>query len=286
LIEFITGDDIYAEILMMRTYDTRTIVLLEGQDDEQALDIHVDSVTAICINSFGKPNVLRAIGIVGETNTSRVLAVVDRDWDDTIGGISSSPNLVYSEHYDLDATVIAVEGVLERIVYAHGIKERINADLEGRGDVTLISIVEDICCPIGILRYLSVSKNWELSMREFPIVEVIDIPAMGVDQKKLVQLAMARSKSATVVELDVLSALVQAHSSAVDKFYYCGGHDVRSVLAVLINKRWGGHSGRKSIGSAIRSTLSCAVLCATSLYSAVATWATANGTRVWSCEAD
>ncbi|RZQ61622.1 DUF4435 domain-containing protein [Amycolatopsis suaedae] len=284
--ELITGDDIYAAILMFRTIDNRTIVLLEGQDDQQALDIHIDEHSATSINCFGKPNVLRAVGVADEVKMARVLAVVDRDWDDKLGGLSSSPNIVYTEHYDLDATMARVDGVLDRVAHANGSKEVIQDDLSLSAYASISEVVIAASSKVGLLRFLSVSRNWELNMREFPIVEVLDYAAgnCGVDPVRLVSLAMRRSKEATALENDVLVAFVEADFEEVDRYYYCCGHDLRAVLAALINSRWGGSGcGKKSIGVGIRTALSCAVLIATRLYSDVVAWAIENKTRVWSC---
>src|SRR3569833_432884 len=160
--ELITGDDIYAQMLMLRMSDARTFLLLEGEDDQRALDVHIDDESAASINCFGKPNVMRAVGIADERQTRRVLAIVDRDWDDRLGGQSSSPNIVYTDWYDLDATIASIEGVVDRIVYANGRKEDIKADIEESQHGSARDMIVAADSMVGLLRFLSVSGGWNL----------------------------------------------------------------------------------------------------------------------------
>ena len=284
--ELITGDDIYAQMLMLRMSDARTFVLLEGEDDQRALDVHIDDESAASINCFGKPNVMRAVGIADERQTRRVLAIVDRDWDDRLGGQSSSPNIVYTDWYDLDATIASIEGVVDRIVYANGRKEDIKADIEESQHGSARDMIVAAASMVGLLRFLSVSGGWNLNMREFPVVDVLDPDnsKMGIDPDRLVALAMRRSKMATSLESDVLAAFKRAESQVSDRYYYCCGHDIRSVMSALTNSRWGGKRfGRTQVGSAIRVALTCIVLASTRLYALVSEWAQLNRTKVWSC---
>lgn len=42
MIEHLTADDLFAQVLLIRTVDDRTIMMVEGQSDEAVLGPHVD----------------------------------------------------------------------------------------------------------------------------------------------------------------------------------------------------------------------------------------------------
>src|SRR5664280_1216328 len=77
--ELLTGDDLFSEIVMRRTADPRTVIVLEGPSDCVTLDIFLDDTSCYSIDANGKSSVLRVIECSETTSTKRVLGVVDND---------------------------------------------------------------------------------------------------------------------------------------------------------------------------------------------------------------
>lgn len=127
--EGLSGDDIFAELMMLRTADARTFVLLEGPSDCRALDPHVESRSARTLPAYSKSALERTITLVDRRGLERTLGILDRDWVDVIYPPMESDNVVYTDDYDLDATILLSGDVFERLISSVTNRERREAHM-------------------------------------------------------------------------------------------------------------------------------------------------------------
>jgi hypothetical protein len=278
---WITGDDLFNELAMQRTTDRRTFVLLEGPTDCQALDPHVDEARAVTFPGYSKSVVKKALTLADDRQLARVLAVLDRDWVGLLESPLPSPNVVYTDDYDLDATMLFAGDVLERVVSAHSDRDARGDDLDASGS-SVSTLLVDIAAHVGILRFANERDGLGINCQKFPVHAAMGPTAASVDVTALVRIAIGRSPHATAVEVDVVRLVTEEHGQAAERRRYCNGHDLASALSALC-KRWGVVISRANLEAAIRSAFSCADLRRTTLYRAMATWAQDNGTLVWNC---
>ena len=279
-----TGDDLFAEILMLRTADSRAIMLLEGASDCQVLDTHVEPDTAITLPGYSKTAVERAIELIDASAVPRVLAVLDLDWVGILSGPSESANVVYTDYYDLDATVFLTGDVLVRVIAATTDRERVGAYVESTG-LPLKETVIRMAAKIGLGRYVSCRDQLKIPFRDFPTHAAIAQADDDVDLGRMTTIAVGRAAEPAIQQHEFLRRVRAALGTSPDLSRYCSGHDIAAALAHLVRRRLGGGSlSRKTMEQFGRAALSCETLRQTALYTNVAAWAQAANTQVWSCE--
>ena len=280
----ITGDDLFAEVLMLRTADPRTIVMLEGPSDCQALDTHVDNTAAHTIPGYSKAAVERAIQLADTAALQRVLAILDLDWVGLLDQPLVSANVVYTDAYDLDATIFLAADVMARVVATTTDRERVETYISLAG-LPLRDTVVRIVGKVGLGRFISCRDRLEIPFRDFPVNIVLTENRNDVDMQQMVTVALGRAGNSSVHQADFLTKIRETLNTTRELSRYCSGHDIATVLAHLVKSRLGGNSiSRATMEQFGKAALSCAALQQTVLYSAVATWATQAETRVWNCE--
>jgi hypothetical protein len=277
----LTGDDLFNLLMMLRTTDKRTFVVLEGDTDCEALDPHVNERAAATFPAHSKSAAERTLELIDHNGMPRVLVIVDRDWVGTLESPRQSPNVVYTDDYDLDATILFAGSVLDRVVSTHSRRDVREAYLAGTG-LSVEETLIDLTSPVGFLRFASERDALGLNCRAFPVHEVLAPTCDRVDVARLSRIAVKRSPNSVVAEAAVVRVVESRGSATQDPRYFCGGHDLAAALAALL-KQWGGSSSRAMIERAARAALSCADLMTTQLFAAVADWARARGVTVWSC---
>ncbi len=268
----------------MRVVDPRTVVLLEGLSDCQALDPHVDNRQCRTIPGHSKSAVEQAVSLAEQAGVERVLAVVDADFVGVLTTTSESSNVVYSDGYDLDATITLAGDVFERVLAATTDRDRV-AEHNARTGVSCREGVVRVAGKIGIARLVSVRDELALNLTRFPVHAVTTSDDTDVELAQLATVLVGRSAASTTTQSDLLNRLTRELLFEHDWQRLSNGHDVANAFATLIHRAWG---GTKMSGGTIeqfaRAALSCANLRQTRVYNDVARWATRVGTKVWSCE--
>ena len=194
----------------------------------------------------------------------------------------ASANVVYTEDYDLDATMLFAGTVLNRVVSAHSNRDQRNAHLSAVGR-TPSALVIELAGTVGLLRFASERDRLGLNCGGFPLHQTLDTSHAGIDVRQLSLIAVRRSPHATVVEATVATIVQGEKQQATDLRKYCNGHDTAAALSALV-KRWGGSASRTVIEQATRSAFSCDDLKSTRFYRDVLAWCAAVGTTpIWSC---
>lgn len=279
--KWLTGEDLFNWMSMLRTTDQRTFVVLEGPTDCQALDPHVADVTAATFPAHSKSVAKRALELIDDREMERVLVVLDRDWVDVLEARVPSPNVVYTDDYDLDATILFAGDVLGRVVSTHSDRDQRDAHL-GTAGATPDALIAELAGTVGLLRFASERDRLGMRCGGFPLHQAIASSHDRVDLQQFAVIAVGRSAHRTVGEAAVVTIVERERQSATDLRWFCNGHDLASGLSSLIT-RWGGSTSRLGVEQAVRSTLSCADLKATQLYRDVLAWSSSVGTAIWSC---
>jgi len=279
--QWLTGEDLVNWLVMLRTSDSRTYLVLEGPTDCQALDPHIAADAALSFPAHSKSVATRAIEIVDQRGLKRILAILDRDWVDMLTPAIASNNVVYTDMHDLDATIAFAGAVLDRVIVAHSNRDARVAHLQstGRGATELVAF---IACTVGVLRLVSERDRLGISCRDFPVQETLSAAHDGVDLHRLAVVAVGRSEHTIVSETDLVARIEAELPGVLEPRRICDGHDVAMTVSTLV-RYWGGTGSRTVIEQAMRSALSCAELQLTSLFDDVTAWSQRAGATVWSC---
>src|ERR1035438_631454 len=267
MVGWLTGEDLVNLLMMLRTVDDRAFVILEGSADWQALDSHIDEAAAVTFPAHSKYAANRAIELADQRQLGNVLAILDRDWVGMLTTALDSPNVVYTDDYDLDATILQTGAVMEKILSSYTDRDVRSRDLT-RMTLDAKGLVTKLAGEAGLMRFVSEEHDMGLRCGGLPIHRALTPAEDAIDLEKLTVIAVSRSPHCVVTEAVVIATVQQRRTHAGDLRPYCNGHDMSCVMAALI-KRWGGNASQLAVERAARAAFSCADLQATRLYGAV-----------------
>ena len=284
--EELTGDDLFAEILMLGDQG-RCVVLVEGPDDMDALDAHIMEDSAYLIPGYGKTSVQYAIGLCDSRGVTYTLAILDRDWIGLGDAAEKSPNIVYTDMYDLDATVIFSGEVCKRVVSSFGDIQTVKQHLRSAAVDHAFDLAVPSSAAIGVLRLMTKEQRLPFKVRDFPVGQIINFETGLVDFERLITIANAKAikGSQDFDRAQVMVELKDRISKVSDLKRYCSGHDLVVALASIMRSRWNGAVKSADLAKALRAAFSCPDLSKTTLYREVQDWALRRSVDIWSCPA-
>jgi len=287
MISNLSKDDLYSQIVMLRNVDSRAFIIVEGEDDLGALGPHIDAEVALIMLGYGKVSALGAIELADSNSVADVLGIIDRDWGGDVSPLHPSPNVAYTDYYDIGATLIFASTAVDRVVANLTSKVHREGHLRSLGDVKIGELLLRVAAPLGALRRVSVADSLELHLRDFPVHEVIADSAGSVNLERLIRIAASRSKRAKVTaeDISVIRSRVEVQlGETADPAHLCSGHDLVPALAYFMRQFWGaGRLSIKVLSGAIRAAVSCAELATTSLFKEVERWGAARALHIWTC---
>lgn len=278
--EFLDGDDLYTDLMMMYQVNKRITILVEGIEDVAIIDPFLNETACRSEVGHGKANVLRAAQIAQQNGMGHVFAAVDRDFDD-IGTIRSySEKISVSEHYDLHAdALLACSDLMDRILAAHADRQKLD-DYINRCGKSVSSVVTVIAGHVGALRYASVRQELCLSLADFPTAKLIPPYEKGTLIEEIARIAAAKSADSNLTHEDIAGVL-EAAAAEVRLEAVCSGHDVVNVTSALTRLRLGGKTGADAMGRAFRSAVGWDCFQRLQICSDLRTWGDERGSKVW-----
>lgn len=278
---FLTATDLVNWLGMQRVVDARAFVVLEGPTDCQALESVIDGTSAMTVPGHAKTIVLEAIELSEARQMPHVLGIVDRDLDGVLQPECVSDNVVYTDDYDLEATMLFAGTVFDRVVANMSdreVRERHLAEVSSSAN----ELVIDIAGAVGLLRYASARDGHGLRCRKLPVHAVVNANGHAIDVHQLARVAISRSPNSTVAEGTVVTVVQEEQKTCQDLRRFCNGHDLAATLAMLA-RRWGSARSQVAIEENIRVAFGCAELKETNLYVAIQAWCERFGAAVWNC---
>ena len=265
--QWLTGEDLVNLLAMLRTVDSRVFMILEGMTDCQALDSHVDEEVAATFPAHSKSAAELAIELADLRRIDKVIAILDRDWVGFLESALLSPNIVYTDDYDLDATMLFSGSVMKRVIASHSDRESRTTHLVG-ADSSAAELITEIAAVAGIMRYVSVRRGMHINCQKLPVHMALTKANDAVDLEMLSTIALGRSNHAEVTHTTLVTAVQEERANITDVRPFCNGHDLVAAMAVVL-KQWGGSASQLGIAQAVRGAFSCADLRVTGLYSGV-----------------
>lgn len=271
---YLDANDLYAHILMLRTVDLRNILLVEGNSDCGLLDPFLDSAECHSLPANGKSTVEGAISIADAQGTEGVLAILDRDWVGMLSTPIESGNAVYTEAYDLDAEMALLDTILDRVTSNFCDRQAMKQHLDRIGSPSVRDLAVTLSAPLGILRFVSERDSLNLSLRNFPLREIMTDNYSSIDLPRLISIAVARTEHRSFDEGSLVGAVRKELSEKARALWlYCSGHDIAACLAVLVRRCWGGEIGADNMERAIRAAVSREDFRAAAIFKSTERWA-------------
>lgn len=281
----LTGDDLFAEILLLRNVNNKTFLILEGETDCDCLDPHVEDTLCETIPGYSKSAVLRAIELVDDQGVPGVVGLVDRDWFGFCELQPQSSNLFITDCYDLDATVFFSGQIAQRFFSAQGRRAERKAFLIACGASDVSSVMVKLALPIGYLRFISCRDGYGLKLRDFPLNAAIKQDCMALDIETLVNIACARSGGVPSISKQALvTNLIKDLQTIKNGREYCSGHDLARALATVVTRRLNLAVSNDTAARGIRAMFNATELKGTAFYVALKEWAELRKRVIWKLE--
>ncbi|WP_330330402.1 hypothetical protein OHS33_12135 [Streptomyces sp. NBC_00536] len=284
MFDLLTGDELYAEMVMRRTNDDRSFLVVEGPADLAVFDRFVDKSRCLILTAHGKSRALNAIKAANDNSFPGALAILDRDWLGLLPLEEALDRISYTDDYDLDACVFYSESVCEGVASAFADLSVYEVGKNGCREVDIHDRCQSLAFPIGLLRFISARDSLALALRDFPISAAIDRATLKIDVSKIIKIALSKSDGSCPLTED---EILQIYFAEVEKVRhprrYCSGHDLAKAFAYLLKSHWGASSnvGADIVERSSRAAMSLELLKRLDTHSNVERAAASLGVRVW-----
>ncbi|MFD8611574.1 hypothetical protein [Streptomyces sp. NPDC059631] len=267
---------------MLRNHDTKTILVLEGDSDSLALRDFIDRSNCRLLVADGKVEAIEAVEWSDIQAHSGVLAIVDSDFVDLAEQRSKSPNVIYTDNYDLDAYIFLSEGAVERCIEHLCSYDRFSQPDNGDSHFQKIkdkatSMARLIAC----FRLYSIRGNRQISFSRFPFGEVYRGAALELDLGKFRQIAIGKMKSLPDPEAVFDDWWNRAEKEVLPSERIAQGHDLFRCLGLVIESRHGNSHRGEIWEKMARSHFTIDHLRNSEFYAASVAWCDRNRKKVW-----
>lgn len=219
-------------------------ILLEGDFDQRFWSTRLRSSEIKIINCTGKSNVLGVVELLHSKNQwNKIVALVDKDFDELTGRMLDRPNLFYTDKNDLESTIICcsssgIESVLERILLESVSGEKRLAFEVSRG-VGLVDFIKAMASNYGVLRLINEELHGNVGFDNLPIIHSDYFNHSSLDQNFIeIQRRFLELINVNVIFTQAdLNAKIETHRAAGLFFDWSlvQGHDFIKLLSAAIN---------------------------------------------------
>ena len=260
--------ELFAELLMSRTGFDGSFLVVEGDDDSRFWRRKVAKDRCDLVIAGGRLNVEGLIARVDTHRFAGTLGLVDADFS-AIDGSSPSPNLIYTEHHDLEALLLQ-SSALDAVLVEYGDRARIEA-FEARTGQPVREALLARGLPYGRLRWLSQRLSLGLNFTKLSPARFIR-PGWHLDVDGLHDVAASLCNLPTAELLAHLAALPET-----SPWMLCQGHDLLHILNLGLGTTLGHqHPGHDTLGKMLRQAFQIHELQASPLYREIRRWEARN----------
>lgn len=282
--EYITGDDFFSHLLLLAQADPRAIVMLEGPSDCRLLDPFLDRQSCGSVPAHGKEVALSALKLNDATaRLTRMIAILDRDWFTVAEDAYCSPDVVYTEHYDLAMDVVVPGDPLVRVVSNVGALDSLERFVLAKGFAQISDFLTALALPMGVARLVSYTNRLAIKFGgKFPYSSTLAEDASGVSIEALARVLVRRSANCGVTE-EQLVGLVEAEKGAVgEPKHYCCSHDMVGYLSAVLRLVCGVSGlGPEAVEGRLRTAVGWQDLGTTRVVQEAREWGSRRGVKIW-----
>lgn len=280
--QFLSSPDLFALVMLLRSGTSQTLLLVEGSTDSLCLTPHIDASDTRVVVGYGRDSVEEAVRKSDRRKISYVVGLVDADLDDYLnpGRVVNSVNIVRTMNYDLEADVLSVPGLVDRLVFSQAERDLVDSFMVSNSEGSVLEMTARLACNVGKLRLESGLNRNGLNLRELPLDQFLEASAPYFDFERLAAMIVSRSKNCTVTKKKIVQDLKRIASDPVD-FGLCCGHDLLRILRGALSIWWRTKLTYESIGRVLRAMVARSDLVSMQIYVDLEKWANRNGRSIW-----
>jgi len=280
MLEYVTSDDIAAEAKMVRSAFDGAILVLEGDTDVRFFERFTKAEECTLLLGRGKENVVGAIELLDNENFEGLLGIVDADFWHILPPDNLSENICVTDFHDIEVMILETKA-LDSFLGEYGSPNKIKHFLSASEHAHLREALYNIVQPIGILRLLSMKRDYNLKFEGLRYDRIIDKDTLKIDVCRLITAIVQMSDSNTQFALIHEEFNEGLNNEAKADFrHVCCGHDIIAVMSVGLRKSIGSLDSKTAhptnIASALRLSYDSSDLKSSALYSCVKQWETTN----------
>jgi uncharacterized protein DUF4435 len=280
----LAGQDLLAELVLVRASFKGTLLLLEGGHDCITLDRHVDLKQCKTIPSGGKQPLLEALVGAHARGMKGVLGVVDADYWHVDGGVPRNANLIVLPVHDLEILLLGTHA-LEDVLTTHGSDSKINRLLSNTRAASVRDLLLNRAALMGGIRRFSHLKKLGLRFDGVNMTRYVDRRSLHVDEGRLVQRILQNTANPKVSLNQVLVGSKRHQPALAAARQICNGHDIVEILSVGLRRSLGSCDAKTAsvdnVSKLLRLSFDSRYLKACGLESAFRSWEGRNqGYRV------
>ena len=216
------------ELMMQAMVDDRFYLLVEGPTDFRLFNQILPTENWEVEFLDGKENVAKCMASLSVGGIDRAAAVLDSD---PLDPSSVAGEVFYSELADLDADLLAVEGMVDRIVAANSqVRDRRILSSTGREDWrdVVLRLVEPWT---AARKHFTENPVYGVSMKDFPIHLLGDAKTVQIKQASLERL-LADKSGLDPLPGDLVDALSRSGQPELEPLH--NGHHLAAAIAWLL----------------------------------------------------
>ena len=226
------------KIRMLRSRHTGAFIVVEGRDDRLFLSRFIKPQLGKPVTAEGKENVRAVVSILEKEEFPGVVGLVDADFDHLEEIENSEPNMIVTEHHDLECFQLrsnSLEVLLSQLASDHKIQR-----LEDAVRDKLIETAKTIGC----LRLYSKRAGLNLRFSKLKYSRFIDQRTLELDQDALIGHVKGKSEQQGISNKELISGIIQVGKNNYDPWQLCNGDDLLGILSIGLRRLLG---NRKAI---------------------------------------
>jgi len=263
---------------MIRSQFSGSFLIVEGDKDARFFRNYISSAHCRIEPAMGKDNAIGALQILEQDSFAGVLTIVDADFHLLEGKLLNNPNLIYTDHHDLEVTLVNSQA-LDKLLTEYGSAEKI-ARFESRIGKDIRTILIEAGRIIGCLRWVSLQQGLGLDFEGITFSDFTDQSSLTIDPAKLIRAVKNRSQKHSLNETETLEAVQNLMGQDHDALHICCGHDLTALLSAALRITLGSNNAndvkQEVIEKSLRLAFEASLLSTTRLYESIRGWEERN----------
>jgi hypothetical protein len=269
------GRELAAELVMMRAYDARTFLIVEGSTDKRVFSAFVDIKQCEIFIAGCRNAAVSGLMLSKELHLAGIICVVDKDYDAFLPELPSHPDLIVNDDHDLEITMIrsaAFEKVFSELGSATKIvtstqegkdpRSRILRAAHSYGLVRLYSLDHNLGFRFEGLRFRSVQRDLSVSHEDI-VSELINHSNMhGYDRQP------------------ILEHIQRWSDTKHNEWLMCCGHDFAALIGLSLKSLFGSQTSiatqHDNIERLLRLAFGAEEFVSCNLYAKIKLWESQN----------
>lgn len=271
------------EMSMRRSKYRGAFIVVEGVTDSRLYGKFSNPAECQVVIAHSKDNVRIAVDEMKDNRKDRSTSgIVDQDFDLLLGR-EVHPHLFHTDCHDLE-TALMRSSALDSVLWEYGDQEEI-ARFKQRTGMTVKEAIVEASLPLGVLMYLSLKNDYNLSFRDINHRSFVDPANLTSDRARMVDQIFSASEHANVSKRTALQELERELKRPHDPWVVCRGHDMVSILLLALRESVGLYNARTMNQGMLSGTLRLSYtredFHSTKLFHAIKEWGEDLGLHVW-----